>query len=194
MNTLEIYELIKKNTDAVVSFQEDEGPTASIYVRSDHLSIVMEYLYHDKKLDFKVLMNQTGFHETEGSRLFWHLHFNVSTEENESHTHEEFRLFWHLFSYANDHRVVIESSVPIGTPEIQTVTSLWKSANWLERETYDLLGIKFIGHPDLRRIMLPEDWIGFPLRKDYEMPTSYGDIDNSPSEITRSFQPNGKKK
>jgi len=192
LNTLEIYEQIKKNTKAVVYFQEEEGPTPSIYVRSDYLLEVMNYLKNDDQLFFESLMSQTGFHETENSKLFWHLYFDVNIEEDGEHSHEELRLFWHLYSYRQGHRVVIESSVPIGKPEIASVASIWKGADWLERETYDLLGVKFIGHPDLRRIMLPPDWEGFPLRKDYISPLSYQTIDNTPSEITRSFQEKGK--
>ena len=192
MNTLEIFELIKQNTDAVVSFQEDEGPTPSIYVRSDSILSVMTYLKEEEKLDFNVLMNHTGFHETESSKLFWHLFFDVSQDDSEGHHHEEIRLFWHLYSYKNEHRITIESSVPLGRAEIDSVVPLWSSANWLEREVYDLLGIQYPGYPDLRRIMLPPDWEGHPLRKDYVAPTSYHGIDNSPSALTKSFEPKGK--
>lgn len=192
MNTLEIYEQIKKNTKAVVYFQEEEGPTPSIYVRSDYILEVMNYLRNDEAMRFDSLMSQTGFHETENAKLFWHLYFDVDTGDNTEHSHEELRLFWHLYSYDQGHRVVVESSVPTGRPEIDSVTSIWKTANWLERETFDLLGIKFVGHPDMRRIMLPDDWEGFPLRKDYVTPLAYQSIDNTPSEITRSFQAKGK--
>jgi NADH-quinone oxidoreductase subunit C len=52
---------------------------------------------------------------------------------------------------------------------VQSVVTVWGTANWLEREIYDMFGVKFFGHPDLRRILLPEDWVGFPLRKDYDL-------------------------
>lgn len=61
-------------------------------------------------------------------------------------------------------------------PALPSVAGIWRTANWHERETYDLLGIVFEGHPDLRRILLPEDWDGHPLRKDYETADSYHNI------------------
>lgn len=194
MNTLEIFEQIKNNTEAVLSFQEEEGPTPSIYVRSDWIFPVLKYLKEDETLDFDVLMNHTGFHETEDAKLFWHLFFEATHDVAIEHNHEEIRLFWHLYSYDKEHRVTIESSIPLGRPDIDSVVSLWKSADWLERECYDLLGVNYVGHPDLRRIMLPEDWEGHPLRRDYVAPDSYHGIDNTPSEITKSFSSKGKSK
>jgi NADH-quinone oxidoreductase subunit C len=192
LNTIGIYELIKERLKVVASFQEVEGPTPSIYIRSDFLLETMNFLKKDDALLFEVLMSQTAFHETEGSKLFWHLYFELPKGQDEAHSHEELRLFWHLYSYTHAHRVVIESSIPLGIPVIDSVVSVWKGADWLEREIYDLLGIQFQGHPDLRRIMLPEDWEGYPLRKDYVNPLIYQSIDNTPSDITRSFQPKGK--
>jgi NADH-quinone oxidoreductase subunit C len=61
-------------------------------------------------------------------------------------------------------------------PEVPSVTSLWDAADWHERETYDLCGVWFTGHPDLHRILLSEDWVGYPLRKDYEFPLEYHGI------------------
>ena len=61
-------------------------------------------------------------------------------------------------------------------PEVPSVTGIWRTADWHERETFDLSGVRFTGHPDLRRILCPEDWEGYPLRKDYEMPMEYHGI------------------
>ena len=64
--------------------------------------------------------------------------------------------------------IFLKAKVPVTDPVTPTVTDLWPAADWQEREIYDMFGIEFTGHPDLRRILLPDDWVGFPLRKDYE--------------------------
>ena len=61
-------------------------------------------------------------------------------------------------------------------PEVPTVCGVWKTADWQEREVFDLLGVAFVGHPDPRRILLADDWVGHPLRKDYEFPLEYHGI------------------
>lgn len=65
---------------------------------------------------------------------------------------------------------------PGSLPEVPSVSGVWRTADWHERETFDLSGVDFVGHPDLRRILCPEDWVGYPLRKDYEMPLEYHGI------------------
>jgi NADH-quinone oxidoreductase subunit C len=78
-----------------------------------------------------------------------------------------FEVVYHLHSIEHNERLRLKCRIPGENPEIASVTSVWRSADWYEREVFDLFGIRFAGHPDLRRIMLPEDWEGHPLRKDY---------------------------
>ncbi len=82
-------------------------------------------------------------------------------------------MVYHLYSYAKKHSCVVKAELPRDKPEISSVYSLWKAADWHEREQFDLMGVQFTGHPDLRRIMLPDDWPGHPLRKDYKEADSY---------------------
>ena len=80
---------------------------------------------------------------------------------------------YHLSSMQHRHKITVKVEVPADKPDVPSVSSIWPTANWHEREAYDLIGIKFIGHPDLRRMLLPEDWEGHPLRKDYKVPEFY---------------------
>ena len=80
-----------------------------------------------------------------------------------------FEVVYHLHSVSRNERLRLKSRVPGDDPEIDSVTPVWSGANWFERETFDLFGVRFRNHPDLRRIMLPEDWEGHPLRKDYNV-------------------------
>ncbi|SMD72038.1 NAD(P)H-quinone oxidoreductase subunit J [Bacillus mobilis] len=81
-------------------------------------------------------------------------------------THME--VYVHLFSYGKKQSVAVKVKLDREEPQVESVTAFWKGADWPEREAYDLLGIVFKGHPNLSRILMPDDWIGHPLRKDYE--------------------------
>ncbi|MGK3615045.1 NADH-quinone oxidoreductase subunit C [Bacillus cereus] len=81
-------------------------------------------------------------------------------------THME--VYVHLFSYGKKQPVAVKVKLDREAPQVESVTALWKGADWPEREAYDLLGIVFKGHPNLSRILMPDDWVGHPLRKDYE--------------------------
>jgi NADH-quinone oxidoreductase subunit C len=92
-------------------------------------------------------------------------------------------LVYHLSSFTHRHRYVLKLILPRWKdgvagqlPEVPSVSGIWATADWHERETYDMCGITFTGHPDLRRILLAEDWEGYPLRKDYEYPLEYHGI------------------
>ena len=80
-----------------------------------------------------------------------------------------FWIAYHLFSMEHGHRVRVKSGLGPDEPHITSVTSLFPTANWLEREVFDMYGVVFDGHPDLRRILMPDDWDGHPLRKDYSL-------------------------
>ena len=82
----------------------------------------------------------------------------------------------HLWSYSRRHRAVMKLLLPREAPVMRTVSWIWPVAAWQERECFDLLGVRFLGHPDLRRILLPEDWVGHPLRKDFEEASHYHGI------------------
>lgn len=81
-------------------------------------------------------------------------------------------MVYHLTSTIHRHTLVLKSNLDRTDPVIQTVSDIWRTADFHEREVYDLFGVKFQGHPDLRRIFLTDDWKGFPLRKDYEDPVN----------------------
>jgi len=78
-----------------------------------------------------------------------------------------FEVVYHLHSIERNERLRLKCRVPGSDPTIASVTSVWRSANWYEREVFDLFGIRFLNHPDLTRILMPDDWEGHPLRKDY---------------------------
>lgn len=78
-----------------------------------------------------------------------------------------FDVVYQLRSLRRGNTVRVKVQAPAEKPEVPTLSGVWRAANWHEREAYDLLGISFIGHPDLRRILMPESWEGHPLRKDY---------------------------
>jgi NADH-quinone oxidoreductase subunit C len=92
-------------------------------------------------------------------------------------------IVYHLWSLPNKVSLVLKVILPRWKdgvagqlPELPSVASVWSTADWHEREVFDLNGVNFIGHPNLRRILCPEDWVGHPLRKDYEMPLEYHGI------------------
>jgi NADH-quinone oxidoreductase subunit C len=85
---------------------------------------------------------------------------------------------YHLYSYRHRHGIVLKVEADRASPSVPTVEGVWKAANWMEREVYDLFGVTFPGHPDLRRVLLPDDWEGHPLRKDYQEGEGYHGVPN----------------
>ncbi len=139
--------------EAVSEFQPGvSGHDASFKVRAAALVDVMRWLRDDPALGFDFLQNVTAVDWPKQDVL---------------------QSVYHLFSYAHRHEIVVKVDVPRAEPRVPSVAGLWTCANWLEREQYDLLGIVYEGHPDLRRLMMPDDWLGHPMRKDYKEATEY---------------------
>lgn len=90
---------------------------------------------------------------------------------------ERFEVVYNLFSMRDQERLFLKVRLPEENPVIQSVTPIWKSANWMEREVYDMFGIEFTDHPDFRRIYMPEDFEYYPLRKEFPLLGIPGSID-----------------
>lgn len=83
---------------------------------------------------------------------------------------------YNLYSIPFNHHLMLKVFLSREKPEIDSVASIWRGADWLEREVFDMYGVKFIDHPDLRRILMPADWEGYPLRKDFKQQEYYRDV------------------
>jgi len=96
-----------------------------------------------------------------------------------------FEVNYHLVSIPRRNRLRLQVRLSSDDPTVDSVVNVWPGANWQEREIFDLMGIRFNGHPDLRRILMPEDWEGYPLRKDYPV-EGYRDIPSIATRYTRN--------
>ena len=119
-----------------------------VRVDSDNLLDVMAWLRDNTATKFDYMASLTAIDWTERS--------------------PRFDIVYHLYSIPKNHRITVKVGCDDGEG-VPTTTELWGTANWHEREVYDLYGVEFLGHPELERIFLPEDWEGFPLRKDYPL-------------------------
>ena len=116
---------------------------------------VCRYLRDEPDLKFETLSDLTGLDLPKENKI---------------------QVVYHIYSYSHHHQIVLKVDLPRENPRLSTMEGVWKVANWLEREAFDLFGIVFEGHTDLRRILLPEDWVGYPLRKDYVEQEEYDGI------------------
>jgi len=99
-----------------------------------------------------------------------------SVETSDRVAEGELGVAYHLYSHRHGHKFTVRLRFPRERNVVPTVSHVWPTAAWHEREAWDLLGIRFAGHPDLRRMLLPEDWVGHPLRKDYQMPDQWSEV------------------
>ena len=154
MEHLAIYDLLKSEFGAgkvkehVVTGDEKKGYCDPyILLEASALPEICRFLKDDERLQFNMLHCISG--------VDWP---------------EYFESVYHIHSMIQKHWVILKVRVPKDHPHVPSIASLWPAANWHERESFDLVGIVYDGHPQLRRILLPDEWEGHPLQKDYVMP------------------------
>ncbi len=144
----EIVEMIGKESPGVLLHREEEGQFPVLRVEKARIIPVLRLLRD--VFGFESLMCETA-----------------------ADKEDRIDLIYHLFSTECRETLVVKTELPRENPQVATAEEVWKSANWYEREIYDLFGVEFVGHSDLVRILLPSDWVGHPLRKDYVAAPEY---------------------
>lgn len=138
--------------------KKDKGRAGDAYVVVDRAEICafMDLCKKDERLNFEIVMDLTACDPSTDSEDLW--------------------MLYQLFSVKNRQRLMVKVMVPKSDPTIDTISGINRAAQWHERECAEMFGIEFNHHPDPRNILLPDDWVGYPLRKDYEFPTEYHGI------------------
>lgn len=165
MTVAEAFEQLKKDGQAA-GVELFPGPKdAALVVTRERVKAVLRHLRDARPFACDLLVLVTGTHMTEKKDAK-----GVLVRE------AGFEVIWHLRSVQHRSILAVKCKLPTADPTVDSVADLWPAANWHERETWDLVGIRFTGHPDLRRILLPEGWEGHPLRKDYAYPKEFHGI------------------
>jgi len=152
MEALQIYERLKQRfPDRILEI--GGKPDAFAEVAAGGLLEICHFLRDDPAIAADCLSNETGVDYK-----------------------DRIEVVYHLFSYKHHHGCVLKVKLPRDNPVVSTLETIWSAANWMEREIFDLLGVTFEGHSDMRRLLMPEDWPGHPLRKDFVEPAEYHGI------------------
>jgi NADH-quinone oxidoreductase subunit C len=155
MDPAEIHRRLRAQFGNDISAELRPGAWSTCEVRSSSIAEVCRWLRDEPEMRFDCLSNLSG----------------VDRKNTEA-----IEVYYHLYSYALRHQIALRASASRLDPVLPTLVEVWPCADWLERECFDLLGVRFTGHPDLRRILMPEDWVGHPLRKDFVEPDEYHGI------------------
>jgi NADH-quinone oxidoreductase subunit C len=154
MQAAEIFERLKKTFgDAIIELKDEAPSDPFIVVATDKIFDIGLFLRDDDNMLFDYLTCLSGMDY--GANL---------------------GVVYHLYSIKHKHKIVIKVLVTREDPTLPTVERVWRSADWHEREAYDMYGFNFEGHHNLIRILCPYDWEGYPLRKDYETPEYYHEM------------------
>ena len=170
METQFILERIKRIMgDVDLVWVNDQPGDPYLLVAKEKLLRLAIYLKGDHHLAFDTLMCLSGVHNMEDQ--------------------DEMEVVYHLYSMRHRHQLVLKVKLdrPAFFPHfylrVDSVSGIWPAAAWMEREAYDMFGIHFVGHTDFRRLLLPPDWQGHPLQKDYQEAEAYQDISTSREEV-----------
>lgn len=174
MNTKEIHELLLDQfSESEILALNEEAIDPWIEVKAESIADVAKFVKEDERLQLDHLNDLCGVDYLEPDPK------KAKKFEHDPHL----EVVYHLYSYTLKHYLVLKVKLPrwkndeVGQiPEVPSVSSVWGIADWHEREAFDLVGIRFLNHPNLRRILCPEDWVGHALRKDYEFPEEYHGI------------------
>ncbi len=153
MDPLQIAKMVEEKFSGQVLATAAYAGQVAVSVKKDMIRDICLYLKDEPSLKMDLLADLTA----------------VDYSTYPGNTGLRFEVVYNLISTEFHHRIRLKARVPEEDPRIDTVSLIWHTANWHERETFDLMGITFDGHPDLRRILLPEDWEGHPLRKEYPL-------------------------
>jgi len=150
MNTEEVFATIKAALPGATIVEVLDNKDPYLLVPARHLVDICKFLRDDPRLkcDFLQCLSAVDYLD-------------------------RIAVVYHIESIFHEHRVILKVELPREDSRVASVTGIWKAADWHEREAFDLVGVRFEGHPELKRILCAEDWEGHPLRKDYAFPVDY---------------------
>jgi len=153
MDPLQIAKIIEEKFAGQVTGTSTHAGQVSVLLKREMIKDVCRFVRDEPSLKMDHLADLTA----------------VDYSRYPGDTGERFEVVYNMISTVHRHRIRLKVRLSESDPRIDSVASVWHTADWHERETFDLMGINFTGHPDLRRILLPEDWVGHPLRKEYPL-------------------------
>lgn len=172
MTTPEIITHLQSQFPGAILASRPESKHPRIEISAEHWRPLAQHLYQTPELQFDWLRCLTGLDYAADQKL---------------------ACVYDFWSFRHNHFIAVKVFMPRENPHIASVADLWPAADWQEREAFDMFGIIFDNHPDLRRILLADDWVGHPLRKDYIFPREYHGIPGS-VELDWQQQPDYPKK
>jgi NADH-quinone oxidoreductase subunit C len=175
MTAQEVADILKQRFPVAVADAAVEGPHPCVAVTPEAWHEVAVFLRDDPRLAMNMLRCISGVdrHPEPQIDVVYEL---IAMRAPGGAARQEPRPPASAELWQNGGTIAIRVRLPRDNPRVRSVADVWPAADWLERETFDLLGVTFDGHPDPRRILCPDDWIGHPLRKDYEFPKEYQGI------------------